>query len=193
MKFETKRFLIRYARGVIEMFVKNGDVLDLPKNCPEELKEKKGVFVTLFKKEKAREKEVLRGCIGLPYPQQSIIKNLRDASISATQDPRFEELREDELEDIIIEISILSEPKRIDTKPEKYLDKIEPHKDGLIIKRDIRSGLLLPQVWEDLPDKIEFLSHLCLKAGLLLNEWMREGTTLYKFQVERIREDELES
>jgi len=191
MKVETKRFLIKFVRDVIENFVKSETILDIPKNYPEELKLKRGVFVTLYKKEK--DEEALRGCIGLPYPTQSLIQNLREAAIGATQDPRFEKLKEEELEDLVIEISVLNEPKKIEVKkPEQCLSKIECHKDGLIIKKGLRSGLFLPQVWEQLPDKREFLLNLCLKAGLSPHEWKSDGTILYKFQVEVIRESELD-
>jgi hypothetical protein len=198
MEVETKRFLIKLAREVIESFVKSGNILEIPKNYPAKLNVKRGVFVTLFKREKGSKgikgskEEKLRGCIGLPYPQQSIIKNLREAAVSVTQDPRFGELREEELKDVVIEVSVLSKPKKIEVKkPEEYLKRIEPHKDGLIIKKDLRSGLFLPQVWEQLPNKKVFLANLCLKAGMMANEWMSEGAILYRFQVEKIREDEL--
>jgi len=189
METKTKRFIVEFARKVIENFVKKKITLEIPKNYPEELDAKRGVFVTLFKKEKG--KENLRGCIGLPFPKGIVINNLREAAVGACQDPRFPPLEETELKNLVIEISILSEPKRIKAKKEKLLDKIEPHKDGLIIKRGANCGLFLPQVWEQLPDKREFLTNLCFKAGLMPRDWMLEGTTLDKFQVEMIREDEL--
>jgi hypothetical protein len=189
METKTKRFVVEFARKVVEKFVKTGTVPEIPKNYPKELSAKRGVFVTLFKKEKG--KENLRGCIGLPLPKDSVINNLREAAVGACQDPRFPPLEEKELKKLVIEISILSEPKRIKAKKEKLLEKIEPHKDGLIITKGGRCGLFLPQVWEQLPDKREFLDNLCLKAGLIPNVWMLEGTTLDKFQVEIVREDEL--
>ncbi|MFH0711120.1 MAG: AmmeMemoRadiSam system protein A [Candidatus Aenigmatarchaeota archaeon] len=186
METQTKRFVIEFARKVIENFVKNENVLEIPKDFPEELKSERGVFVTIFKNGE------LRGCIGYPYPTQSAIKNLREAAVGVTRDPRFPPLKKGELEEIVIEVSILTEPKLIEVKKSKeYLERIEPHKDGLIIKNDMRSGLFLPQVWEQLPDKIEFLTHLCLKAGLSSDEWISDGTTIYKFQVEFVKEDEI--
>jgi len=188
METKTKRFVVQFARKVIENFVKTGTVSEIPKNYPEELNAKRGIFCTLFKKEKR--KENLRGCIGLPLPRDSAINNLREAAVGACQDPRFPPLEEKELKNIIIEISILTEPKRIKASKEKILEKIEPNKDGLIITRGARSGLFLPQVWEQLPNKADFMTNLCFKAGLLPGDWMLEGTTLSKFQVEIIREDE---
>lgn len=190
MDVKTKRFVVEFARKVIEIFVKTGTVLEIPKKYPEELNKKRGVFVTLFKKEKG--KENLRGCIGLPLPKDSEINNLREAAVGACRDPRFPPLEENELKSVIIEISILTEPKKIKAGKEKILEKIEPHKDGLIITRGARSGLFLPQVWEQLPDKVDFMTNLCFKAGMLPSDWMLEGTTLSKFQVEIVREDEFD-
>jgi AmmeMemoRadiSam system protein A len=184
MEVETKRFVIKFARNAIESFVKEKIVLEIPRDFPKELNSKRGVFVTLFKNGE------LRGCIGYPYPTQIAIKNLREAAIGVTHDPRFPELEEDELKEVVIEVSLLSEPVRIKGKPKEYLKKIEPFKDGLIIKKDRRSGLFLPQVWEQIPDKVGFLSHLCLKAGLFSGDWISDKITLYKFQVEIAREDE---
>jgi uncharacterized protein len=189
METKTKRFVVEFARKVIENFVKSGTVIEIPKKYPEELNAKRGVFCTLFKKEKG--KENLRGCIGLPFPRDSAINNLREAAVGACQDPRFPALEEKELKNLVIEISLLSEPKRIKEKAERCLDKIEPHKDGLIITRGANCGLFLPQVWEQLPDKREFLANLCFKASLMPTDWMLDETTLYKFQVEIIREDEI--
>jgi AmmeMemoRadiSam system protein A len=190
METKTKRFVVEFARKVVENFVKTGEVLEIPKDYPEELDAKRGVFCTLFKKE--RGKESLRGCIGLPFPRDSVINNLREAAVGACQDPRFPPLEEKELKNLVIEVSILSEPVKIKAKKEKCLGEIECKKDGLIITRGARSGLFLPQVWEQLPDKADFMTNLCFKAGLLPGDWMLEGTTLSKFRVEIIREDEFE-
>jgi hypothetical protein len=186
MEIETKRFAIQFARKVMENFVKSKTVLEIPKDCPEELKPKKGVFVTLFKNRE------LRGCIGYPYPTESAIKNLREAAMGVTRDPRFPPLKERELKDLVIEVSVLTEPKLIEVKkPKEYLEKIKPHEDGLIIKKGLSSGLFLPQVWEQLHDKVEFLANLCLKASLSADEWMSAGVSIYKFQVEFVKEDEI--
>jgi hypothetical protein len=190
MKEETKRFVVEFARKVIEDFVKSGKIINLPEKYPEELNSKKGVFVTLYKKEKG--KEMLRGCIGLPYPNKSIIENLREAAVAATLDPRFEKLKPEELKDIVIEVSVLTRPEKIQAKvPKDFLEKIKPFQDGLIIQKNGRSGLFLPQVWKEIPDKQKFLFNLCLKAGLSPYDWMLDGVALYKFNVEKIREDEI--
>ena len=119
-----------------------------------------------------------------------MIEALIEAAISVCNDPRFPPLSEDELNQITIELSILTEPELIKVKdPREYLEKIEIGKDGLIIKRGVFSGLLLPQVAVEQEWSVEqFLENICLKAGLTIDSWMDENSKIYKFQAEIIHE-----
>lgn len=184
MNYRT--FLLNTARKAIETFVREGKVIPIPENCPEELKRKKGVFVTIYKK--IAGKEHLRGCIGLPYPLKPLIEAVIEAAVSACKDPRFEPLREEELKDIFMEVSVLSKPELIEASGEKYLEKIKKG-DGLIIKKGILSGLFLPQVWKEIPKKEDFLSNLCLKAGLHPDAWKYDKSIeIYRFDAEILKE-----
>lgn len=179
-----KEFILKLSREAIETYVKVGRKIPIPREYPKELKEKIGVFVTIYKKPKE-----LRGCIGLPYPQQPLIEGLIEAACEVCEDPRFPQLTTEELKDIWIEVSILSKPELIEVKNQKdILKKIEPVKDGLIIQKGYCSGLLLPQVWEEIPEKEDFLETLCMKAGLLADEWLDSSTKVYKFQVKAFKE-----
>jgi len=179
-----KDFILKLTREAIETYVKTGKKISAPERYPKELDEKKGVFVTIYKKPKE-----LRGCIGFPYPQIPIIRGLIEAAIEACKDPRFSPLSKEELKDIWIEISILSKPKLIEVRSQKdCLEKIEPGKDGLILQKGYCSGLLLPQVWEEIPVKEDFLEALCMKAGLLADEWLDSSTKIYKFKVQAFKE-----
>jgi AMMECR1 domain-containing protein len=60
--------------------------------------------------------------------------------------------------------------------------------DGLIIEKGYQSATFLPQVWEQLPEKEEFLGHLCMKAGLSANEWKKGTLTVYTYQVQAFEE-----
>ena len=124
--------------------------------------------------------------MGLPYPIMSLIDAVIDTAQSACEDPRFERLREEELNRIKIEISVLTEPKLIKIeKPGQYLEEIRTGKDGLIIQCGPYSGLLLPQVAEEYKWGVdEFLDNLCLKAGLLPKEWKNPEARIYKFQAQ---------
>ncbi|MBN2203000.1 MAG: TIGR00296 family protein [Candidatus Aenigmarchaeota archaeon] len=172
-----KEFVLKLARRAVEEFAKTGKRIEIPKERPKEADEKRGVFVTLFKKGE------LRGCIGFPYPEKTMVENIVDASRLVCQDPRFEPLRKEELKDIRIEVSILTEPKLIETKPEDYEKEIELGKDGLIIRSSMFSGLFLPQVpIEQKWNLEEYLENLCYKAGLHGDAWKDSSSKLYKFQ-----------
>ena len=120
---------------------------------PDELKIKRGVFVTL------KINDELRGCIGFITPIE-IWKGVVEAAYqSAFGDPRFPPLSKEEFKKIKIEISILSKP--VKTTREKIKKG-----DGVIVKQGWKSALFLPQVWDVLPDKEEFLKQLFLKAGI---------------------------
>lgn len=183
MQEATKKFALEFVKKTIENFVRCGEVEKLPENYPPELAERKGVFVTIYSKKE----EKLRGCVGFPHPTH-LLKALRDAAIAATHDPRFPPLSPQELEDIVVEISFLTPLQFVgEGNLSKFLDQIKPFEDGLLIERFGASGLFLPQVWREIPEKEEFLSNLCLKAGLPPDSWLLEGTKLYKFQVETVK------
>ncbi|UCH72588.1 MAG: TIGR00296 family protein, partial [Thermoplasmatales archaeon] len=154
---------VTFARRIIESFVEN-------KKTPlsdfgELFNEKQGVFVTIH----AFPNLDLRGCIGIPLPIMSLKNAIIEAAKSATKDPRFFPITKNELENIIIEVTILTKPELINVNnPKEYLNKIKIGRDGLIVEKDFYKGLLLPQVpVEQGWDKKEFLSNTCMKAGLL--------------------------
>lgn len=187
---KSSEFLLRLSREAIEAFAKTKKAIPIPEKYPKELKEKRGVFVSLHKKTEGYKE--LRGCIGFPTAEKPLIEGIIDASVSASRDPRFPSLKEEELKDVFIEISILSEPKLIEVKSSKeYLNKIKIGKDGLIISRSPFAGLLLPQVplEFDPPWTVEdFLNNLCIKAALPIESWKYPSVRIYKFQAEVIKE-----
>lgn len=143
------------------------------------LEEKRGVFVTLKKAGK------LRGCIGYPEPHLPLgVGLLRAARSAAFDDQRFPPLKESELKSVKIEVTVLTQPELVKaSKPEEYLGKIKVGRDGLIIRNQYASGLLLPQVpveWKW--DVKAFLENTCGKAGLSPNAWKDKDTELFKFQ-----------
>lgn len=175
---EDGRLLVTTARKTVSEFLKNNvKINDL------EFKSKfnfeSGVFVTINKQNN------LRGCIGYPLPIKKLAEGLVDASISAaTQDPRFLPIEENELDQIVFEVTVLTPPEEIKVdSPSEYLSKIKIGQDGLIVEGVGGSGLLLPQVpgeygWNE----EEFLEHTCEKAGLDRNAWRKNSTKVSKFQ-----------
>jgi uncharacterized protein (TIGR00296 family) len=108
---------------------------------------------------------------------------IAEGAQSATHDPRFPPLSETELNKIIIEVTILTKPELINIdQPQDYLSEIEIGRDGLIVEQGFYKGLLLPQVpVEQGWDKEEYLSHTCMKAGLMPDAWFDKNTKISKF------------
>jgi uncharacterized protein len=171
------------ARKTIEKRIGNRD-LECGELTPV-FGEKRGIFVTIT------EKDELRGCIGLPYPMCPLKEGIIEAAISAsTSDPRFPPLSPKELDEIRLEVTILSTPKILECKPEGRPENIVIGRDGLIIKGFGRSGLLLPQVATEYNmDPVEFLDHVCMKAGLPTGMWRSGDVEIMTFQGQIFTED----
>lgn len=171
--------LTSYSRKVLVTYINNQKTLD-PLLDPVILKEKSGIFCTL------RKFGQLRGCIGYPYPTSPLGEALVNSTIqSAVDDPRFPQVTSKELNDITIELTVLTPPVLISvSKFEEYYEKIKIGVDGLIIEKDGRRGLLLPQVpVEQHWDIDDYLEGICHKAYLGSNDWKNiQKTKLYKFQ-----------
>ncbi len=130
----------------------------------------------------------LRGCIGSIIAHRPLINDLIEHAYSAAfSDPRFRPLTIEEFNEATISVSILTTPKRMDFKnEEELLEKIVPHTDGIIIKDGRYQSVYLPSVWEQLPDKKEFLNTLKQKAGLSA-DYFSDTFEAFKFRVEEIR------
>lgn len=168
---------VGFAREVIENHVLNKPISS--KDLEGIFSENQGAFVTIH----TFPNHDLRGCIGIPLPVMPLREAITEGAKSATKDPRFPPLSESELENIIVEVTILTKPEVIEVKePKEYLEKIEIGRDGLIVEQGFFKGLLLPQVpVEQKWSKEDFLSHTCLKAGLLPDAWFDEKTKISKF------------
>lgn len=182
---EDGKELVNLAREAISMWVKKGEVLK--PEIQEKFTENKGVFVTILS---WPEKE-LRGCIGHPQADKPLAEGLVSAAAQACQDPRMTPVAEEELDKIIIEVSILTDPELIRVgNPKDYLKEIVPGKDGLVLEIGGHAGLFLPSVWEHLPKKEDFLHHLCMKAGVTPDRWMDPNAKIYRFYTQVFAERE---
>ena len=128
----------------------------------------------------------LRGCIGSLIPQKELWKDVQENAINAAiHDFRFSKLTGEELSKIKIEVSVLSLPKKINPVNEKdLLMRVSPGR-GFILKKGAATATFLPQVWEQIPDKIEFLEQLSLKAGLNRNAWKTGELWSYTVNAEK--------
>jgi AmmeMemoRadiSam system protein A len=176
---EEKRLLIQTAREAIQSRLeKRPPRYPLP---TENLKTVCGAFVTLHHRGK------LRGCIGFVVARAPLIETVKEAAQSAAfQDPRFAPLTRNELEDVSLEISVLSP-----LEPISSLEAIEVGVHGIMIHKGFHSGLLLPQVATEYGwDRETFLTHTCYKAGLPGDCWRSPDTRIEVFSAIVFGEDD---
>jgi len=131
----------------------------------------------------------LRGCIGSLKAHFPLIDDLQSNAIAAAfHDPRFSALSEDELEQIRIEVSILSLPEKIEFVSETdLLAQLQPHIDGIIFDYGNYRSTFLPQVWDQLQTPKRFMAQLKQKAGLAADFWSDE-ILIYRYSVEKFTE-----
>jgi len=178
---EEGRRAVKLARRVVEAVVRGDSIGEIA--YPQKFENAAGVFTTL----KLYPSGELRGCIGYPDPTLRIIETIVNSARSAAmRDPRFNPVTVEELDGLIVEVSLLTPPEKVQVDdPSEYLERIVVGKHGLIVKRSLATGLLLPQVpveWNW--DVKEFLEHACLKAGVERNSWKRPSTEIFSFQGE---------
>jgi uncharacterized protein len=182
--------LVKIAREAVELYVRMAVVA--PIDNRKIFSDNMGLFVTINHLSEHGE-EHLRGCIGFPFPGQGLYQSVVEAAIgAATIDPRFSPLVESELPRIIFELSLLTPPQPIQVvHPREYYDHIKIGRDGLILRWENGSALLLPQVAKRFGwDVDEFLLNLCYKGGTTPDAWVLPGTKLYKFQAQVYIESE---
>ncbi len=167
-----KKALLAIARKSVETAVRQHKLYECDDAGYASLDQERGAFVTLKKKGR------LRGCIGYVAPRKPLYITVRDvAAYAAMQDPRFRPVQPAELKDLQYEISVLSPLRRV-----LDIKHIEVGKHGLVIRKASREGLLLPQVpVEEGWDRMTFLRHTCLKAGLDPQAWRDKKTDIFYF------------
>ncbi|MFX1588388.1 MAG: TIGR00296 family protein [Promethearchaeota archaeon] len=190
---EDGALLVKFARENIEYFLLNNRRIPVQEEIRSKFGDKYGAFVTLNKTNIRG--NPLRGCIGYIEPSYPLYDVVHKVSISsAIEDPRFPSVTIEEMDHIVIEISILTPPKLLEVNdPKEYLKKIVIGRDGLIAERGMRRGLLLPQVpveHERNWDVETFLKHTCNKAFLPDDAWKEKETKIYSFQAILFEEKE---
>lgn len=182
---DQRAYLLQLARATLNHRLLGGSKPE-PSNDPGFL-DKRAVFVTLTLDGK------LRGCIGNLVAMAPLWQSVHDNALSAAfHDHRFESLTAQELEQIRIEVSVLSPPQPLSHSGGSDLTrKLRPGVDGVILRKDGRSATFLPQVWEQLKTAELFLDHLCAKAGLAQKSWLRHDISIETYQVECFSESEL--
>ncbi|MEW5937822.1 MAG: TIGR00296 family protein [Candidatus Thermoplasmatota archaeon] len=176
---------VRLARAKVELVVARAPMPHI--QLTPRFSEKSGAFVTLD----TYPGHELRGCIGYPEPYFPLREALLRAAEGVVEDPRFPPLRKEELDHIVVEVSILTPPELIQAPNDELPRHIQIGRDGLIVERGGFRGLLLPQVaveYNWAPE--EFLEHTCMKASLPPDAWRLPGTKFYRFGAEVFGEKE---
>ena len=174
---DQQRFMLQLARRAVTAAVTEGKIITLAE-VEEAFNRLAGAFVTLSKFGQ------LRGCIGYPEPTLPLHETLiHSAASAALQDPRFPPVAPAELDDLHIEISVLSPLQS--AQP----DEVVVGTHGLVVELGRARGLLLPQVPVELGwERDEFIAHTCRKAGLHPEAW-RRGASLFTFTAEIFSEE----
>lgn len=169
-----KSALLAIARKAIETLVKAGETYVEPRE-EMSLNRRNGCFVTI------KQRGQLRGCIGNFQSEHPLFREVAEMAVaSATKDPRFYPMREDDLMNFTLEISVLSPLVKIES-----IEEIEVGKHGIYLEKGFYRGVLLPQVaiehgW----NRDTFLKQTCLKAGLPTNAWSADDAEIYVFSAQ---------
>jgi len=184
LSLESAKDLIILGRTALADTLRGGEVQPRPP-VKERYGFRRGVFTTLLVYPEGK----LRGCVGFPLPDLPLWEAvIRSAVGAAFRDPRFPPLKAEELDRVVLELSLLSEPEELKEDP---LSSIRVGVHGILLEVAGKRSLLLPQVavrygW----DAGEFLDQLCLKAGLLRKGWREKDVKIYRFRAEVFREVE---
>ncbi|MCB2184634.1 MAG: AmmeMemoRadiSam system protein A [Desulfobulbaceae bacterium] len=183
------RTLLSLARQTIAdklgISVADADKEQVEKNLQQEtFHQNKGTFVTLHKQGQ------LRGCIGTIAPVEALSSGIRrNAENAAFGDPRFPAVQKEEFLQLDIELSILTDPQPLDYEDGADLvAKLRPGIDGVILRDGMSSATFLPQVWDQLSRTEDFLTHLCLKAGIASDAWKTRKLEVLTYQVQHFSE-----
>ena len=163
---------VRLARETVEQYVRFREKPAVPEGLPAEMTERRaGVFVSIHKEGR------LRGCIGTILPVRGCIaEEITDNAVSAaTRDPRFDPIRPEELDKLEINVDVLTEPERIDSK-----DQLDVKRYGVIVSSGNRRGLLLPDL--DGVDTVDEQVSIAMRKGGISP---RDRITLERFEVVR--------
>lgn len=185
---EQGKVLIRLSRQVIE---ENLEIDPTDPVSDKELKDPvfqdhKPLFITLNKN------GCLRGCIGCLIGTEPLVEAVKRHSVNAAFfDQRFPPVTKEEVAELQINISLLTDPQPLDYKDSKELqEKLRPGVDGVILRDpSMGAATFLPQVWEQLPTVSQFLDHLCGKAGMPEDSWRKKSLEIQTYQVQYFKED----
>jgi AmmeMemoRadiSam system protein B/AmmeMemoRadiSam system protein A len=182
---KDKKYLATLARQTLDMYVSSGEVPVInADSLDKSLTRTQGCFVTL------NENGNLRGCIGHIIPQVPLYKCIIENAVNAAvHDMRFTPVKPEELKDIEVEVSVLSIPSQLNfNSSDELLNGLRPNVDGVVLDYNGRQSTFLPQVWEQVPQKENFLAQLCLKQGSIADCWKDSSLKVYTYTADVFHE-----
>ncbi len=186
---EERQLMLKLAWQSVVAAVNKQPLPNPPVNeIPEKLRQRRACFVTLNKQGQ------LRGCIGAIFPEEPLYQAvIHKARSAALEDERFAPVTPDELPQIEVEVSVLTLPRELDFRsPDDLLEKLRPRVDGVVLNVGGYQATFLPQVWEQIPDKEEFMNSLARKAGLRPSDWRRPQAAVLVYQAEVFHQERSE-
>lgn len=180
-----RQYLLRLVRETLSRHLRGEEMSSVDVDAvSEDLRRDGASFVTLTRH------GALRGCIGSLEPRRPLVLDVRENAVAAAfNDPRFPPVSAEELDDLQVEVSVLSVPEPLSYDgPDDLIARLRPGVDGVVIERGWRRATFLPQVWEKLPDPRQFLQRLCFKAGLSTDAYHSGDLDVYTYQVEKFGE-----
>lgn len=190
LNYEQKRVLLEYAREAIRAyFNQRGEFSPDEAEIPYELCENTGVYVDLV-----NSSGVLRGSAGYTETNRPLWKGVIINAVNAGfYDSKTRNLSQNEFNDVDIQISVLSVPKKLNyTDSEDLKNKIQQGV-GLIIKKGMQSATLLPYNWNGGVSKADFLDNLCVRAGLSPDAWETTKLDVYTYDAQTFSERDFRS
>jgi AmmeMemoRadiSam system protein A len=185
LSHQDKVYLLDLARSSIARAVNRQPLPEIDQyGLSDILKTDGAAFVTLTKD------KLLRGCIGALEAYQPLVMDVREHAVAAAmEDYRFTPVSTSELPYLSIEISRLTQPEALEYQDAgDLIELLRPGIDGVILAEGIRRATFLPQVWEQLPNPEDFLSHLCHKMGMSPDAWRKVHLAVSLYRVEEFHD-----
>jgi uncharacterized protein len=187
LSLDDGSFLVKHARKSIENHFQGADP-EIPAPMLDLMTKKLPIFVRL----NVHPSKALRGSAGYTDSIMPLTNSLPEVALSAAfTDRRFPPLRKSELKTTVIEVSILTEPQLIHVeKPEQYPEQVVVGRDGIIVEKDGKKGVLLPQTATEFKwNPKSSLSHAAMTVGLSPETWCDPKAKVYRFQAQVFIED----
>ena len=191
LSFEEGVFLVRLARRSVEYYFEHGRLMPPPEDTPARLRRPGAAFVTITTFYSYEHRE-LRGCIGHGIAQKPLVESVIEVAVEAAfNDPRFPPMSREELPRVTFEVTVLGPLEPLPRSPEERRRAFTIGRHGLVARRGLLQGLLLPDVpLEYLWDEETFLAETCVKAGMPPHCWLDPETEFYRYAGRAWREKE---